>query len=118
MIFKIDDAADIAKLIGALRLMVKGEFVVSKDVLSEVLQRLRQFARENGVSIKIQSPSGERILEITAVGTVVGALVGFYFAGGLGACLGAVIGAGVGFTMANVTLVMSSHGGDIHLQSV
>lgn len=118
MIFKIDDVADIAKLISALRLMVKGEFVVSKDVISEAIQRLRQFAKENGVSIKIQSPSGERILEITSVGTIVGALVGFYFAGGVGACIGAAIGAGIGFTMANVTLVMSSRGDDIHLQSV
>jgi|RifCSPlowO2_12_1023861.scaffolds.fasta_scaffold200398_1 uncharacterized membrane protein len=118
MVIKIEDVMDVAKLIGALRLMVKGEYVVSKDVIATVINRLQQFAKENGVSIKVQSPSGNRILEITATGAVIGAMVGFYFAGVPGACVGAAIGAGLGFSAASFTLVMSPQGDDYFLQTV
>lgn len=118
MIFKIDDVADITKLIGALKLMVKGEFVVSKELLDQVINKLRQFAREKGVTIKVISPSGERILIVTSIGAVLGSLVGLYFGGAPGAFLGAVVGGGVGFSLTHITLVMSTLDcGDVHLRT-
>ena len=78
MLFNIEDVRDIAKLLGAIRLMAKGEFKVEKELLDNVLTRLHHAAKERGIAIKIVSPSGERIVEFTANGVIVGAVVGFY----------------------------------------
>jgi hypothetical protein len=115
MAFKIDDVADIAKLIGALKLMVSGEFKISKDVLKDVVVRLHRFAKENGVAIKIIDPSGERVIEITAAGIAMGSIIGLYSAGIPGALVGAVIGGIAGFAIAHITLTMSSIDGDDHV---
>jgi hypothetical protein len=115
MAFKIDDVADIAKLIGALKLMVSGEFKISKDVLKDVVVRLHRFAKENGVTIKIIDPSGERVLEITAAGIAMGSIIGLYFAGIPGALVGAAIGGIAGFSIAHITLTMSSIDDDDHV---
>ena len=115
MKFKIDDVRDIAKLIGALRLMSKGEFKVSKEMLEEVLARLHRFAIERGITIKIISPSGERIIEFTAKGIIVGAALGFYLGQLPGALIGAVIGGVAGYCASHMILVMENTNGADHV---
>ena len=106
MQFNIEDVSDIAKLIGAIRVMAKGEFKVAKELLDEVLMRLHRAAKERGIAIKIVSPSGERIVEFTAHGVIVGAVVGFYVGQLPGALIGAAVGAVAGYCAAHTTLVM------------
>ena len=106
MKFNIEDVRDIAKLLGAIRVMARGEFKVSKDLLDEVLARLCRVAKERGITIKIVSPSGERIVEFTAYGIIVGAVMGFYFGQLPGAFIGAVVGGVAGYCTAHTTLIM------------
>jgi hypothetical protein len=106
MKFSIEDVSDIAKLLGAIRVMARGEFKVSKELIDEVLTRLYHVAKERGIAIKIVSPSGERIIEFTAHGVIIGAMVGFYVGQLPGALIGAVMGGVAGFCAAHVTLVM------------
>ncbi|WP_167242576.1 glycine zipper domain-containing protein [Burkholderia sp. Cy-637] len=106
MQFNIEDVRDIAKLLGAIRVMAKGKFKVSKELLDEVLTRLHSIAKERGIAIKIVSPSGERIIEFTAHGVIVGAMVGFYVGQLPGALIGAVVGGFAGYCAAHTRLVM------------
>lgn len=110
MAIKIEHIADIAKLMGGLKLAVSGEFKISKKVLEDVLVRVHEFAKENGVSIKIISPTGEKILEFTGAGIILGSIIGGYLGGIPGALGGAVVGAISGFVAAHITLTMSSTG--------
>ncbi len=106
MLFNIEDVRDIAKLLGAIRLMAKGEFKVTKELLDDVLTRLHHAAKERGIAIKIVSPSGERIVEFTANGVIVGAVVGFYIGQIPGALIGAALGGVTGYCIAHTTLIM------------
>lgn len=106
MQFTIEDVRDIAKLLGAIRVMAKGEFSVAKELLDDVLTRLYHAAKERGIAIKIVSPSGEKIIEFTAHGVIVGAMVGFYVGQLPGALIGAVVGGIAGYCAAHTTLVM------------
>lgn len=106
MVFNIDDVRDISKLISVIRLMIKGKFKISGEIVDQVLTRLHRYAQENGVVIKIVSPSGERIVEFTSYGIVIGAALGFYIGQLPGALIGCVIGGVAGFWSAHVKLVM------------
>lgn len=106
MQFKIEDVRDIVKLIGAIRVMAKGEFKVAEELFDEVLMRLHRAAKERGIAIKIVSPSGDRIIEFTAYGIIVGAVVGFYVGQLPGALIGAVVGGVSGYCSAHTTLIM------------
>ena len=106
MQFNIEDVRDIAKLLGAIRLMAKGKFKVTKELLDDVLTRLHRAAKERGIAIKIVSPFGERIVEFTAHGVIVGAVLGFYVGQLPGALIGAVVGGVAGYCTAHTTLVM------------
>lgn len=115
MNIEIDDVRDITKLLVAIRLMVKGKFRVTKDVLEEVLVRLYHFAKERGICIEIISPSGERIVEFTRRGIIVGAIAGYCLGQLPGALIGAVVGGMAGYCAAHVTLVVPSHEGSGHV---
>lgn len=115
MQFNIEDAKDIAKLLGTVRLMAKGEFKIAKELLDEVLTRLYRVARERGIAIKIVAPSGERIIEFTAYGIVAGAALGYYIANLPGALFGAVLGGAAGNFAAHMTLVMDRPGDSDHI---
>ena len=106
MQFNIEDVRDIAKLLGAIRVMARGEFKVTEELLDEVLARLHRAAKERGIAIKIISPSGQRIIEFTAHGIIVGAMMGFYIGQIPGALAGAIIGGVAGYCAAHTTLVM------------
>jgi len=115
MQFNIEDAQDIAKLLGTVRLMAKGEFKIAKELLDEVLTRLDRVARERGIAIRIVAPSGERIIEFTAYGIVAGAALGYYIGQLPGALIGAVAGGVASYFAAHMTLVMDRPGGGEHL---
>ncbi len=109
MTFTINDVKDIPKLLAALRLMMSGEFKVSKNLLEQVVQRLQKFANENGASIKVISPGGERVFEVTAKGIVIGASIGFYFGNITGAIIGAGIGGVIGYAKAHFVIEMRTY---------
>jgi hypothetical protein len=115
MQFNIEDAHDIGKLLGVVRLMAKGEFKIAKELLDEVLTRLGRVARERGIAIRIVAPSGERIIEFTASGIVAGAALGYYIGQLPGALIGAVAGGVASYFAAHMTLVMDRPGGGGHL---
>ncbi|MDA8119368.1 MAG: glycine zipper domain-containing protein [Gammaproteobacteria bacterium] len=106
MQFAIEDARDIAKLIGAIRVNAPGEFKVDMELVKDTLERLYRFAKERGIRIKLASPSGERLLEFTACGVIIGASVGYYIANVPGALVGAAVGGLAGCLAAHVTIVM------------
>jgi hypothetical protein len=106
MQFNIEDVRDIGKLLGVLRSMARGEFKVAKEVFDETLMRLHHAVKERGIDIIIISPSGERIIEFTARGIIVGAIAGFYVGQIPGALIGAVVGGFTGYCAAHMTLVM------------
>ena len=111
MQFNIEDSKDIAKLLGAVRLMAKGDFKIATKLLDEVLTRLARVARERGIAIRVVSPSGERIIEFTAYGIIAGATFGYYVGQLPGAVIGAVAGGVAGYFAAHMTLVMDRPGG-------
>lgn len=108
MTFKIDDVADIGKVIGCLKLAVSGDFKISKEILKDVLDQIQSFATKNGVSIKIISPSDGRELVFTGSGIVLGSLVGLSIAGLPGAVGGAIVGGVLGYAAAHITITMST----------
>jgi hypothetical protein len=110
MNFKIDDVRDISKMLGILRMMGKGEFKIAAELLDETIARVHRFAKEHGMSIQIISPTGERIIEFTAAGILLGAAAGFYLGNIPGALLGAAVGGIAGRLASHVTLVMDRHG--------
>lgn len=117
MTFTIKDAADIGKLIGMIRLAAKGDISIAVELLDEVLARLSRFARENGISIKIVTPTGEHVMVFTACGAIAGAAGGFIVGALPGALFGAVAGAAAGYFAAHATLVMDrpGNGGQVML---
>lgn len=115
MKINIDDVNDIGKLIGAIRVMAKGEFKVGKELLDDVLTRLSRVAKERGIAIKIISPSGERIVEFTVGGVIVGAALGFYIGQLPGSLIGAALGGVTGFCAAHMTLVMDTPSNTDHV---
>jgi len=114
MQIKIEDIRDIAKLLGTIRLAAKGDFKIAKDLVDDVLTRLAKVAKERRIAIKIVSPSGERIIEFTAYGIMVGAALGYYIGQVPGAVIGAVAGGVAGYFAAHMTLVMDSPDGGDH----
>ncbi len=115
MQFNIEDVRDIAKLLGAVRLMAKGEFKIARDLFAEVLTRLDRIAKERGIAIRIVSPSGERIIEFTTYGIIAGAALGYYIGQLPGAVIGAVAGGVAGYFAAHTTLVMDRLGDGDHI---
>jgi uncharacterized membrane protein len=115
MQFHIEDAKDIGKLLGIVRLAAKGEFKIAKELLDEVLASLASVARERGIAIRIVSPSGERIIELTAYGIIAGTALGYYVGQLPGAVIGAVAGGLAGYFAAHMTLVMDRPGGSDHI---
>jgi hypothetical protein len=115
MQFNIEDAKDIAKLLGTVRLMAKGEFKIAEELLDELLARLARVARERGIALRIVSPSGERIIEFTAYGIIAGAALGYYIGQFPGAVIGAVTGGLAGYSAAHMTLVMDRPGDGDHV---
>lgn len=115
MMFNIEDTFDIAKLVGAIRLMAKGKFKVNKELLDEVLTYLHRVAKERGIGIKIVTPSGEKVIEFTATGVIVGAMLGFYIGQISGALIGAIVGGFTGYCAAHMTIVMDRSDDTDHL---
>jgi hypothetical protein len=106
----IKSIADIGKLLGAIRLAAKGDVKIATGLLDEALSHLSRLAKENGISIKIVAPSGERLMVFTASGAIAGAAVGYIIGQLPGAVFGAVVGGALGYGAAHATLVMDRPG--------
>lgn len=106
MAINILDESSISKLLAFLRANAHGEFTVNADLLQTLLQKVNKFAREQGITISVVAPSGDRKVICSAVGAIACAAFGFGLAGLPGAGVGLVIGAAAGFATAHLTLTV------------
>jgi hypothetical protein len=107
MSFSINSANEISKLLAFIRVAARGEFRMQKELMGEALLRLQKIAREQDIHIEVVSPSGERIVEFTTYGVMIGSAIGYWLANVPGAIIGAAVGGMIGRTAAHLTIVMN-----------
>jgi len=100
----VDREESLDKVLAFLRGRARGTFEIDTQLMSDLLKKLSEYAKEKGVNIRIIFRDGPHLVYevlITASGAFLGACLGFVLLGLPGVVIGAAIGAVAGYKVAH-----------------
>jgi uncharacterized membrane protein len=99
----VDREESLDKVLAFLRGRARGTFVINTQLMSDLLQKLSEYAKEKSVNIRLVFRDGPNLYEvlITASGAFIGACLGFILLGVPGIVIGSAIGAVAAYRVAH-----------------
>ena len=105
---RIDNAKQLYKLLSFLRGGGKAEFEFPTELAQQVIDTIKGYAKEQGVSFHYVSPSGEKIAACTAIGAAGGIAMAAFFTNPVAALLlGGLAGGALGYGAAHIDVEFS-----------
>lgn len=111
MTIHIDRIADIDKLFAFLRTGAKTKFDIPEDLLKEVVEQVRKWAKDKNIHVQFTMPDGAKRAAFTGAGAACGMAAGLLLGLASGALAAAgIAGAAAGYAAAHITIVVTPSG--------
>ena len=98
------EKSDLKKILAFLIAQAKGQFLVDKALLVDLLVETYNFAKKSNMKVMFCQPNKLTISVLTASGLLTGAGLGFTFAGIPGALIGTGLGTVFGYCVSHIKI--------------
>ncbi|MFT0695891.1 glycine zipper domain-containing protein [Acinetobacter nematophilus] len=103
-VINVLEKSDLKKIMAFLIAKAKGQFLVDKTLLVDLLVEIYKFAKKSNLKVIFCQPNNLTMSVLTASGLLTGAGLGFTIGGMPGALIGTGIGAVLGYWVSHIKI--------------